>query len=154
MSEKYPTHYSSTALMSFWASLLSIVFALCFEREFSQWKLGWNIRLLTVAYAVWLWLVLINYILLLEFIYYMIYENWLVQGIVVSGAMICVISWCVHMRGPLFASVFSPLMLVCVALASCTLLNEKLHLGRYAFIIVRLRLDDLDLSLIFFEFYK
>ncbi|KAI5448503.1 hypothetical protein KIW84_015784 [Lathyrus oleraceus] len=101
MSEKYPTHYSSTALMSFWASLLSIVFALCFEREFSQWKLGWNIRLLTVAYA----------------------------GIVVSGAMICVISWCVHMRGPLFASVFSPLMLVCVALASCTLLNEKLHLG-------------------------
>ncbi|CAL5183151.1 unnamed protein product [Lathyrus oleraceus] len=101
MSEKYPTHYSSTALMSFWASLLSIVFALCFETEFSQWKLGWNIRLLTVAYA----------------------------GIVVSGAMICVISWCVHMRGPLFASVFSPLMLVCVALASCTLLNEKLHLG-------------------------
>ncbi|XP_058752236.1 WAT1-related protein At1g25270-like [Vicia villosa] len=101
MSEKYPTHYSSTALMSFWASLLSIVFALCFEREFSEWKLGWNIRLLTVAYA----------------------------GIVVSGAMICVISWCVHMRGPLFASVFNPLMLVCVALASCTLLNEKLHLG-------------------------
>ncbi|CAI8591479.1 unnamed protein product [Vicia faba] len=101
MSEQYPTHYSSTALMSFWASLVSIVFALCFEREFSQWKLGWNIRLLTVAYA----------------------------GIVVSGAMICVISWCVHMRGPLFVSVFSPLMLICVALASCTMLNEKLHLG-------------------------
>ncbi|CAK8530251.1 unnamed protein product [Lathyrus sativus] len=101
MSEKYPTHYSSTALMSFWASLLSIVFALCFEREFSEWKLGWNIRLFTVAYA----------------------------GIVVSGAMVCVISWCVHMRGPLFASVFNPLMLVCVALASCTILNEKLHLG-------------------------
>jgi hypothetical protein len=52
MSEKYPTHYSSTALTSFWASLVSIVFALCFERDFSQWRLGWNIRLLTVAYAV------------------------------------------------------------------------------------------------------
>jgi len=52
MSERYPTHYSSTALISFWASLVSIVLALCFERDLSQWKLGWNIRLLTVAYAV------------------------------------------------------------------------------------------------------
>jgi len=54
-----------------------------------------------------------------------------VQGIVVSGAMVALISWCVHMRGPLFASVFTPLMLLMVALAGCTLLNEKLHLGRY-----------------------
>ncbi|XP_045817799.1 WAT1-related protein At1g68170-like [Trifolium pratense] len=100
-SEKYPTHYSSTALMSFWASLISIVFALCFERDLSEWKLGWNIRLITVAYA----------------------------GIVVSGVMIAVTSWCVHMRGPLFASIFNPLMLVIVALASCTMLNEKLYLG-------------------------
>ncbi|XP_004485529.1 WAT1-related protein At1g25270-like [Cicer arietinum] len=101
MSERYPTHYSSTALMSFWGSLLCIVFALCFERDWNQWKLGWNIRLLTVTYA----------------------------GIVVSGAMVAVVSWCVHLRGPLFASVFSPLMLVIVALVSCTMLNEKLHLG-------------------------
>ncbi|CAJ2649104.1 unnamed protein product [Trifolium pratense] len=101
MSEKYPTHYSSTALMTFWSSLISIVFALCFERDFSAWRLGWNIRLLTVAYA----------------------------GIVVSGAMIVVTSWVVHLRGPLFASVFNPLMLVIVAFASCTMLNEKLYLG-------------------------
>ncbi|RYR60328.1 hypothetical protein Ahy_A04g017409 isoform B [Arachis hypogaea] len=33
-------------------------------------------------------------------------------GIVVSGVMVAVISWCVRMRGPLFFSVFSPLMLV------------------------------------------
>ncbi|KAJ1434968.1 EamA domain [Sesbania bispinosa] len=101
MSERYPSHYSSTALMSFWGSVLSIVFALCIERDWSQWRLGWNIRLLTVAYS----------------------------GIVVSGMMVTVISWCVHMRGPLFVSVFSPLMLVMVALAGCTMLNEKLHLG-------------------------
>lgn len=47
--------------------------------------------------------------------------------------MVAVISWCIHMRGPLFASVFSPLMLVMVALAGCTMLNEKLHLGRYIY---------------------
>ncbi|XP_019424688.1 PREDICTED: WAT1-related protein At1g25270-like [Lupinus angustifolius] len=101
MSEKYPSHYSSTALMSLWGSLISIVFALSLERDWTQWRLGWNIRLLTVAYS----------------------------GIVVSGVMVTVISWCIRMRGPLFASVFSPLMLVIVALAGCTLLNEKLHLG-------------------------
>uniref|UniRef100_A0A0R0INW1 WAT1-related protein n=1 Tax=Glycine max TaxID=3847 RepID=A0A0R0INW1_SOYBN len=101
MSESYPRPYSSTALMSLWGSLLSIVLALCVERDWSQWRLGWNIRLLTAAYT----------------------------GIVVSGVMVVVISWCVHMRGPLFASVFSPLMLVTVALAGSTILNEKLHLA-------------------------
>uniref|UniRef100_A0A368UGY7 WAT1-related protein n=1 Tax=Glycine max TaxID=3847 RepID=A0A368UGY7_SOYBN len=101
MIERYPSPYSSTALMSLWGSLLSIVFALCVERDWSQWRLGWNIRLLTAAYT----------------------------GIVVSGVMVVVISWCVHMRGPLFVSVFSPLMLVMVALAGPTMLNEKLHLG-------------------------
>ncbi|GAU43320.1 hypothetical protein TSUD_390200 [Trifolium subterraneum] len=58
------------------------------------------------------------------------YTSWLIiNGTVVSGAMLVVISWVVHMRGPLFASVFNPLMLVMVALASCTMLNEKLYLG-------------------------
>ncbi|RDX58347.1 WAT1-related protein, partial [Mucuna pruriens] len=106
MSERYPNHYSNTALMSLWGSLLSIVFALCLERDSTQWRLGWNVKLLTVAYS----------------------------GIVVSGVMVVVISWCVHMRGPLFASVFSPLMLVMVALAGSTMLNENLHLGWYVVI--------------------
>ncbi|KAF1882182.1 hypothetical protein Lal_00038826 [Lupinus albus] len=116
MSEKYPSHYSSTALMSLWGSLISIVLALCLERDWKQWRLGWNIRLLTVAYSH----------LLQNIIVYVAKE----MGIVVSGAMVTVISWCIRMRGPLFASVFSPLMLVIVALAGCTMLNEKLHLGR------------------------
>ncbi|GMP39158.1 hypothetical protein CsSME_00010108 [Camellia sinensis var. sinensis] len=38
-------------------------------------------------------------------------------------------AWCVQMRGPLFVSVFSPLMLVLVAIAGSLLLDEKLHLG-------------------------
>lgn len=52
MSERYPSPYSSTALMSLMGGLISIVFAFCLERDLSQWKLGWNIRLITVAYAV------------------------------------------------------------------------------------------------------
>ncbi|KAK7328223.1 hypothetical protein VNO77_22325 [Canavalia gladiata] len=101
MSERYPCPYSSTALMSFMGGILSIAFAFSFDRDLSQWRLGWNVRLLTVAYA----------------------------GIVVSGIMVAAISWCVRTRGPLFVSVFSPLMLVVVAFAGSTILDEKLYLG-------------------------
>lgn len=52
MGEIYPCYYSSTALMSLMGSVLSAVFALCLERDWSQWKLGWNVRLLTTAYSV------------------------------------------------------------------------------------------------------
>ncbi|XP_054790596.1 WAT1-related protein At1g68170-like, partial [Prosopis cineraria] len=102
MSESYPCHYSSTALMSVVVAIISIVFALSLERDMTQWKLCWSVRLLTIAYS----------------------------GIVVSGVMVLVVmSWCMHMRGPVYVSAFNPLMLVFVALAGCFMLDEKLHLG-------------------------
>ncbi|CAL0334335.1 unnamed protein product [Lupinus luteus] len=95
MSMEYPSHYSSTALMSTAGAIQATVYGLCIERDWSQWKLGWNIRLLTVAYSV----------------------------------LFIVIAWCIHMRGPLFASIFNPLMLVLVAVAASLMLNENLCLG-------------------------
>ena len=52
------------------------------------------------------------------------------QGVVASGIMVIVIAWCVRMRGPLYASVFNPLMLVIVAVAGSLMLDENLYLGR------------------------
>lgn len=52
MSEQYPCHYSTTALVSLMAAIESVVFAFFREKDWNQWKLGFNIRLLTVAYAV------------------------------------------------------------------------------------------------------
>ena len=52
MGERYPCQYSSTALMCASATVHAIVYATCMERNWSTWKLGWNIRLLTVAYTV------------------------------------------------------------------------------------------------------
>ncbi|GER47160.1 nodulin MtN21 /EamA-like transporter family protein [Striga asiatica] len=101
MSEIYPCNYSSTALISIMGSFQTVVFALCTERDWSQWKLGWNLRLLTVAY----------------------------MGIMASGIMWVFTMSCVRMRGPLFVSVFNPLLLVLVALVGSLLLNETLHLG-------------------------
>ncbi|KAI9121848.1 hypothetical protein K1719_007238 [Acacia pycnantha] len=101
MSEKYPCHYSNTTLMNFSASLFSIGFALCTERDWNQWKLGWNIRLLTVAYA----------------------------GLVPAGVNVVIIAWCVHKRGPLFVTVFNPLLLLFLALVGSFFMAEMLHLG-------------------------
>ncbi|KAK6916116.1 EamA domain, partial [Dillenia turbinata] len=101
MSERYPCPYSSTTLMSVMGSIQSIVYAVWMEKDRSQWKARWNIRLLTVAYS----------------------------GILASALMVALIAWCVRIRGPLFVSVFNPLMLVIVAIAGSLLLNEKLYVG-------------------------
>ncbi|XP_023541477.1 WAT1-related protein At1g25270-like isoform X2 [Cucurbita pepo subsp. pepo] len=84
-----------------WLIVQAVVFALCLERRWSEWKLGWNVRLLGVSYT----------------------------GIVASGVTVALISWCVRMRGPMFVSVFSPLILLLLAIAGSLFLEEKLHLG-------------------------
>ncbi|KAK4263378.1 hypothetical protein QN277_028796 [Acacia crassicarpa] len=101
MSERYPCHYSSTILISMTASVFSTGFALCTVRDWSQWKLGWNIRLLTVAYA----------------------------GLVSAGLCTVIIAWCVCKGGPLFISVFSPLQLLFLAFVGSFFMDEMLHLG-------------------------
>ncbi|XP_041020540.1 WAT1-related protein At1g68170-like [Juglans microcarpa x Juglans regia] len=121
MMEKYPCHYSSTALMCVMGAIQSVVFALCLERDWSQWKLGWNIRLLTVAYSVY-------------YIQLIIFDTCMdictcMQGIFGSGVVVTLLTWCLHMRGPLYVSSFNPLMPVSVAIMGSLLLDEKLHLG-------------------------
>ena len=49
-----------------------------------------------------------------------------------SGIVVIITAWCIQMRGPLFASVFNPLMLVLVAITGSLMLNENLYVGRYA----------------------
>ncbi|KAH7518526.1 hypothetical protein FEM48_Zijuj09G0181000 [Ziziphus jujuba var. spinosa] len=101
MSKRYPFHYSGTALMCVMASVQSLAFALCIERDWTKWKLGWDLGLLTAAYS----------------------------GIVTSGVVVTMIAWCGHKRGPLYVAIFNPVSLVIVALAGALFLQEKLHLG-------------------------
>ncbi|KAL5214848.1 hypothetical protein ABZP36_004000 [Zizania latifolia] len=101
LSREYPFHYTSTALMCVMSGAQSAAFALCFDRDAAQWRLGLDIRLMSALYS----------------------------GVLASGVMLVVLSWCVKRRGPLFASVFNPLMLVVVAVLGSLLLAEKLHLG-------------------------
>ncbi|KAF8660021.1 hypothetical protein HU200_058106 [Digitaria exilis] len=102
LSKEYPFHYSSTALMCVMSTLQSVAFALLGGgREWEEWRLGVGVRLLSVVYS----------------------------GVLASGVMLVVLSWCVRRRGPLFASVFNPLMVVVVAVLGSLLLGERLHLG-------------------------
>lgn len=129
MSESYPCHYSSTALMCLMASIQAVVFALCLERRWSEWKLGWNVRLLGVSYTVIYFIVFFSIRMLKYLILLKIFSLKLLQGIVASGVTVALISWCVRMRGPMFVSVFSPLILLLLAIAGSLFLEEKLHLG-------------------------
>ncbi|XP_057450536.1 WAT1-related protein At1g25270-like isoform X2 [Lotus japonicus] len=102
MSAKFPWHYTSAALMSVMACIQSTIFALGMERDnWSQWKLGWNIELLTALYT----------------------------GVVASGVVWVLMAWCLRLKGPLYASAFNPLLLVIVAIAGSLFLEEKLYLG-------------------------
>lgn len=51
MSRVYPL-YSGTFLMCACAAVQCAVYAMSRERDWSEWRLGWNIRLLTVIYTV------------------------------------------------------------------------------------------------------
>ncbi|MBA0739188.1 hypothetical protein Gogos_012478 [Gossypium gossypioides] len=132
MGEKYPCYYSSTALTCIMAAIQSTVFALCLEKDWSQWKLGWNVRLLTVAFA--------SSLLTLRFWTestgkpHPIGNNTRckgkpTEGILGSGLMFSLVAWCVRLKGPLYASVFNPLLLVLVAFAGSFFLEENLYLG-------------------------
>ncbi|GMJ06959.1 Usually multiple acids move in and out Transporters 24 [Hibiscus trionum] len=101
MSVRFPYLCSSTALMCVMGAIQGVVFALCTVRDWSQWRLGWNVRLLAVAYV----------------------------GIMGSALLVFLISWAVRLMGPLYASIFNPLGLVFVAIVGSLLLDEKLHLG-------------------------
>jgi hypothetical protein len=56
------------------------------------------------------------------------------QGIVGSGIAFALMSWCIQVRGPLYVSMFSPLLLVVVAIFGWAILGEKIHVGRWSLI--------------------
>ncbi|KAK1402331.1 Plant-drug/metabolite exporter [Heracleum sosnowskyi] len=101
ITQRYPHPYSSIALMNTMAAIQSTGFALSMERDWNQWKLGWNIRLLTVVYA----------------------------GTAASGLVFALCAWCIQKKGPIFVSAFNPLLLIIVTIAEILVLGEKLHVG-------------------------
>ena len=53
----------------------------------------------------------------------------------ISGLVVIIIAWCVHVRDPVYVANFNPLSLLLTAIAESLILNEKLHIGRYQIFI-------------------
>lgn len=51
-AQRYPCPYSFTALLNVMAAVQCFVVAVVVERDWKEWKLGWNVRLLASAYTV------------------------------------------------------------------------------------------------------
>ncbi|CAN4110905.1 unnamed protein product [Withania somnifera] len=100
VSEKYPAPYTSTMLMCLMASFQCVVIGVCVVHDKAAWSLD---RMRTIA-------VLYN-------------------GIVCTALGYCLTSWCIQRKGPLYVSVFYPLMLIITAVLSWALLREKLYIG-------------------------
>ncbi|KAF3340496.1 WAT1-related protein [Carex littledalei] len=101
MCRSFASPYTSSTLLCFMAGMQCLVISFAVERKWSVWVLGWDIRLVAVLYI----------------------------GVVGSGLAFALMSWCIQRRGPLFVSMFSPLLLVIVAILGWGILDEKLFLG-------------------------
>ncbi|KAJ4971702.1 hypothetical protein NE237_004801 [Protea cynaroides] len=97
----YPAPLSLNTLICFFASLQTSVLALIFERDPASWRLEWNVQLLTIFYS----------------------------GIVNSGFVSYLQTWCIGKKGPVFSAMFTPLSLLIVGIFSAIFFAEQLHLG-------------------------
>ncbi|XP_017976313.1 PREDICTED: WAT1-related protein At1g09380 [Theobroma cacao] len=100
-SKNFPAPYTCTALMCFMASIECTIIGIFSDHKISAWSLSSSMRLIAALYA----------------------------GIVCNAMTFCVLSWSIQKKGPLYVSVFSPLLLVIVAVLSWALLREKLYVG-------------------------
>ncbi|XP_042516415.1 WAT1-related protein At1g09380-like isoform X1 [Macadamia integrifolia] len=100
MTETFAAPYSSTALLCFMASIQCGVIGICVEHNISGWSLKSHIRLITALY-----------------------------GGAVGSLSICIMTWCIEKRGPLYVAMFNPLVLVIVAVMGWAILSEKLYVG-------------------------
>ncbi|CAK9140142.1 unnamed protein product [Ilex paraguariensis] len=99
--KSYPSKLLSTTLQCFLSTIQSFVIAISLERDPYQWKLGWNVRLFSVAYC----------------------------GVVVTGVTFYLQAWVVEKKGPVFLAMSTPLTLIFTIVSSALLLGEIISLG-------------------------
>ncbi|KAI3461967.1 hypothetical protein Pfo_018630 [Paulownia fortunei] len=97
----YPSKLLLTTLQCFLSTIQSFIVAVAFARDPAQWKLGWNIRLLSVSYC----------------------------GIVVTGLTFYLQAWVIEKKGPVFLAMTTPLVMVFTIIISAFILGEIISLG-------------------------
>ncbi|KAK4483574.1 hypothetical protein RD792_010773 [Penstemon davidsonii] len=98
----YSDHQLSlTSLVCFMGTLQAIAVTFVMEHNTSVWRIGWDMNLLAAAYA----------------------------GIVTSSISYYVQGLVMKKKGPVFATAFSPLMMIIVAIMGSFILAETIYLG-------------------------
>ncbi|KMT15247.1 hypothetical protein BVRB_3g063560 [Beta vulgaris subsp. vulgaris] len=98
---RYSAQLSLTTLVCFLGTLQSIAVTFVMEHKPSAWTIGWDMNLLAAAYS----------------------------GIIASGIAYYVQGVVMEKRGPVFATAFSPLMMIIVAIMGSFILAEKIYVG-------------------------
>ncbi|XP_022927986.1 WAT1-related protein At5g64700-like isoform X2 [Cucurbita moschata] len=99
--KSYPSTLLFTSLQCLVSSFQSFAIAIALERNLDEWKLGWNLRLLSVAYC----------------------------GIVATGVTYSLQTWIIKKKGPVFLAMSTPIILVITTISSAVLLGESISLG-------------------------
>lgn len=129
--KQYSAQLSLTTWICFVGTLQAVAVTLVMEHKPSVWSIGFDMNLLAAAYAVisplplWNSSPTCNYSFKSEALI-RIYN---MQGIVTSSVAYYVQGLVIKKRGPVFASAFSPLMMIIVAILGSFILNEKIYLG-------------------------
>ncbi|XP_021897560.1 WAT1-related protein At3g18200 [Carica papaya] len=100
--KKYPAKLTLTSYMCFFGLIQFLVIAAFLETDFNNWIIQSGEELFTILYA----------------------------GIVASGIVVYLQTWCIHKSGPVFVAVFQPMQTLLVAIMAFLILGDQLYLGR------------------------
>ncbi|KAL6619833.1 hypothetical protein ACP70R_034972 [Stipagrostis hirtigluma subsp. patula] len=99
--KEYPNKMIVTATQCVLSTVQSFVVAVIAERDFSKWKLRFDISLLAIFYS----------------------------GCMVTGVSYYLQTWCLQKKGPIFFAAWTPLCFVFTIFCSSFFLGEIVHLG-------------------------
>ncbi|CAI0599652.1 unnamed protein product [Linum tenue] len=102
LQKSYPPKLLFTTLQCAMSSIPSFFVAITIERDFNEWKLGWNVKLVAVIYC----------------------------GVVVTAVTYYLQAWVLEKKGPVFLAMSTPLAFIFTMLCS-VLLCDFIDLGRY-----------------------
>eukprot|EP01018_Ginkgo_biloba_P032825 Gb_35356 [translate_table: standard] len=101
VTERYPAELSITSFMCLLGTLQSAMRALCIDHKAASWALKWDLELLVIFYG----------------------------GILCTGFAYFVQTWCAYKRGPVFVSMYSPLLILFSAILEVLIFGESLYVG-------------------------
>ncbi|KAH6835178.1 nodulin MtN21 /EamA-like transporter family protein [Perilla frutescens var. hirtella] len=97
----YPSKLVLTTVQCCMSTIQSFVTAVVFARDPAQWRLGLNLRLVSVAYC----------------------------GVVVTGVTFYMQAWVIEKKGPVFLAMTTPLIMLITLIISTFFLGETITLG-------------------------